>query len=103
MADGTRWRGWDRYLTSAYPFGMIFALALWPQLSDTIGRRPVLALSLVGVGIGFIAQVSKPCRPMSNGCHMCRGHSRKQLISWRATRLVSLSLRADPPPLCLVG
>ena len=51
---------WRRYLTSAYPFGMIFALSIWPQLSDSMGRRPVLAMSLVGVGLGFIAQVRVP-------------------------------------------
>mmetsp|Transcript_33139 Transcript_33139/g.72249 ORF Transcript_33139/g.72249 Transcript_33139/m.72249 type:complete len:568 (-) Transcript_33139:494-2197(-) len=44
------------YLTSAYPLGMIFALSVWPQLSDRVGRRPMLALSLAGVGVGFIAQ-----------------------------------------------
>jgi DHA1 family tetracycline resistance protein-like MFS transporter len=44
------------YLTSAYPLGMFFALFAWPRLSDEVGRKPILALSLFGVGCGLIAQ-----------------------------------------------
>ena len=44
------------YLTSAYPLGMFFALFAWPRLSDKVGRKPVLALSLLGVGCGLVAQ-----------------------------------------------
>jgi hypothetical protein len=44
------------YLTSAYPLGMFFALFLWPRLSDKVGRKPVLAASLFGVGCGLVAQ-----------------------------------------------
>mmetsp|Transcript_19605 Transcript_19605/g.26049 ORF Transcript_19605/g.26049 Transcript_19605/m.26049 type:complete len:560 (+) Transcript_19605:135-1814(+) len=40
-------------LTSAYPLGMLFGLALWPQLSDRIGRKPVMAISLFGSGMGL--------------------------------------------------
>ena len=39
-------------LTSAYPLGMMFGLFLWPQLSDRIGRKPVMAMSLLGSGLG---------------------------------------------------
>jgi len=44
-------------LTSAYPLGMLFGLFFWPQLSDRIGRKPVIASSLLGSGIGLLAQV----------------------------------------------
>ena len=44
------------YLTSAYPLGMFFALFAWPRLSDKVGRKPILALSLLGVGCGLVAQ-----------------------------------------------
>ena len=43
-------------LTSAYPLGMFFALFAWPRLSDKVGRKPILALSLFGVGCGLVAQ-----------------------------------------------
>jgi len=46
------------YLTSAYPFGMFFALFVWPRLSDLplIGRKKIMTLSLLGVGASLIAQ-----------------------------------------------
>ena len=44
-------------LTSAYPFGMLAGLAVWPRLSDKRGmRKPILVLSLGGVGLGLAAQ-----------------------------------------------
>ena len=43
-------------LTSAYPLGMLAGLFLWPQLSDHIGRKPVIAASLIGSGLGLGAQ-----------------------------------------------
>lgn len=43
-------------LTSAYPLGMLLGISFWPSLSDKIGRRPVLSLSLLGSGIGLLAQ-----------------------------------------------
>lgn len=39
-------------LSSAYPLGTFGALFLWPRLSDRVGRRPVMALSLGGIGAG---------------------------------------------------
>ena len=44
------------YLTSAYPLGMFGALFFWPQLSDKIGRKPIIVTSLMGVGVGLILQ-----------------------------------------------
>lgn len=43
-------------LTSAYPLGMLLGLFLWPALSDRIGRKPVMAASLLGSGLGLAAQ-----------------------------------------------
>lgn len=43
-------------LTSAYPFGMLLGLFLWPSLSDKIGRKPVMTVSLLGSGLGLAAQ-----------------------------------------------
>lgn len=45
--------GW---LTSAYPAGMLLGLFLWPALSDRVGRKPVITLSLLGAGVGLAAQ-----------------------------------------------
>ena len=43
-------------LTSAYPLGMMMGLALWPQLSDRVGRRPVISISLFGNFVGLALQ-----------------------------------------------
>lgn len=43
-------------LTSAYPMGMLLGLFLWPSLSDTLGRPPVITLSLLGTGAGLALQ-----------------------------------------------
>lgn len=43
-------------LTSAYPLGMLFGLLVWPSLSDKLGRKPVMAASLLGSGLGLAAQ-----------------------------------------------
>ena len=44
------------YLTSAYPLGMFGALFFWPQLSDRVGRKPIIVTSLMGVGAGLVLQ-----------------------------------------------
>ena len=43
-------------LTSAYPLGMLVGLFLWPRLSDKIGRKPIMASSLLGSGVGLTLQ-----------------------------------------------
>lgn len=43
-------------LTSAYPLGMVLGLTLWPSLSDRVGRRPVMSLSLLGNSFGLLLQ-----------------------------------------------
>jgi DHA1 family tetracycline resistance protein-like MFS transporter len=43
-------------LTSAYPFGMLFGLFLWPRLSDRVGRKPIITMCLVGSGLGLVLQ-----------------------------------------------
>lgn len=45
-------------LTSAYPLGMMIGICIWPSLSDRLGRRNILALSLLGSGLGLTAQAS---------------------------------------------
>jgi MFS family permease len=35
---------------------MLFGLFIWPQLSDRIGRKPVMTASLFGSGLGLLAQ-----------------------------------------------
>ena len=43
-------------LTSAYPLGMMVGIFIWPSLSDKVGRRNVLSFSLLGSGLGLMAQ-----------------------------------------------
>ena len=64
------------YLTSAYPLGMFGALFFWPQLSDKIGRKPIIVTSLMGVGVGLILQA------------LCvrSGWSLQTFLGWRAVR-----------------
>mmetsp|Transcript_25561 Transcript_25561/g.53796 ORF Transcript_25561/g.53796 Transcript_25561/m.53796 type:complete len:572 (+) Transcript_25561:133-1848(+) len=43
-------------LSSAYPLGMMLGVFLWPTLSDIIGRKIVMALTLFGSGLGLLLQ-----------------------------------------------
>jgi DHA1 family tetracycline resistance protein-like MFS transporter len=43
-------------LSSAYPLGMMFGILLWPSLSDVLGRKIVLCLTLAGSGLGLMLQ-----------------------------------------------
>jgi DHA1 family tetracycline resistance protein-like MFS transporter len=43
-------------LSSAYPLGTLGAYFLWPQLSDRVGRKPVISMSLLGSGVGLALQ-----------------------------------------------
>eukprot|EP00434_Breviolum_minutum_P038294 symbB.v1.2.033964.t1/scaffold4299.1/size41683/3 len=43
-------------LTSAFPFGMLFALSIFPQLSDRYGRKPILITCFLGLTVGFLLQ-----------------------------------------------
>ncbi len=40
-------------LTSAYPLGMLFGLFTWPRLSDYMGRKKIMFISLLGSSIGL--------------------------------------------------
>lgn len=43
-------------LSSAYPLGMMLGILLWPTLSDVLGRKIVLCLTLAGSGMGLMLQ-----------------------------------------------
>lgn len=43
-------------ISSAFPTGVFVAVFTFPILSDIIGRKPVLIISYLGVGVGFILQ-----------------------------------------------
>ena len=43
-------------LSSAYPLGMFAGVFLWPTLSDIIGRKLVMSITLLGSGVGLILQ-----------------------------------------------
>ena len=43
-------------LSCAYPLGTFGALMIWPRLSDKVGRRPIISLSLAGTGLGLLFQ-----------------------------------------------
>ena len=43
-------------LSSAYPLGMMFGVFLWPALSDVIGRKIVMAMTLFGSSMGLFLQ-----------------------------------------------
>jgi len=64
-------------LSSAYPLGQFGALFLWPRLSDRVGRRPVMALSLGGTGLGLALQALAVARGWSVatflGCRFLTG------------------------------
>jgi MFS transporter, DHA1 family, tetracycline resistance protein len=42
------------WLLGVYSLGQFFAAPLWGRLSDRIGRRPVLLVSLVGIGVSYL-------------------------------------------------
>lgn len=43
-------------LSSAYPLGMMLGVFMWPTLSDVVGRKIVMALTLFGSGMGLMLQ-----------------------------------------------
>ncbi|KAL7541141.1 hypothetical protein ACHAXR_012082 [Thalassiosira sp. AJA248-18] len=43
-------------LSSAYPLGMLLGVFLWPTLSDVLGRKIVMSLTLMGSGLGLMLQ-----------------------------------------------
>lgn len=43
-------------LSSAYPLGMMFGVFMWPTLSDIIGRKIIMTLTLFGSGMGLLLQ-----------------------------------------------
>lgn len=43
-------------LTSAYPAGMLLGQFIWPKMSDIIGRKKILSISLLGSGLGLSLQ-----------------------------------------------
>lgn len=43
-------------IASCFPLGMFVAVFVFPILSDIVGRKPILVVSYLGVGIGFLLQ-----------------------------------------------
>eukprot|EP00585_Thalassiosira_rotula_P008188 CAMPEP_0196144326 /NCGR_PEP_ID=MMETSP0910-20130528/15885_1 /TAXON_ID=49265 /ORGANISM="Thalassiosira rotula, Strain GSO102" /LENGTH=555 /DNA_ID=CAMNT_0041405953 /DNA_START=13 /DNA_END=1677 /DNA_ORIENTATION=+ len=43
-------------LSSAYPLGMLVGVFLWPTLSDIVGRKLVMSVTLMGSGLGLMLQ-----------------------------------------------
>ncbi|KAL7437803.1 hypothetical protein ACHAXH_004025 [Discostella pseudostelligera] len=43
-------------LSSAYPLGMLLGVFVWPTLSDVLGRKFVMSLTLFGSGMGLLLQ-----------------------------------------------
>ena len=54
-------------LTSAYPAGMLLGQFTWPRLSDSLGRKKILAFSLLGSGMGLSLQAMAVYREWSLG------------------------------------
>ena len=52
-------------LTSAYPLGMLAGVYLWPSLSDKVGRKVIMVLSLFGSGFGLSLQACAVARNWS--------------------------------------
>lgn len=48
-------------LTSAYPAGMLLGQLVWARMSDFIGRKRILSISLLGGGIGLTLQSMSIC------------------------------------------
>lgn len=40
-------------LTSAYPAGMLIGLFTWPRMSDVMGRKKIMSISLLGSALGL--------------------------------------------------
>ncbi|HEX6867143.1 MAG TPA: MFS transporter [Caulobacteraceae bacterium] len=52
---------WQVFLLfSAFSLGNFFAEPLWGRLSDRIGRRPVLTLTIAGTGLSYLALAFAP-------------------------------------------
>lgn len=47
-------------LFSAYSLGNFFAEPLWGRLSDRIGRRPVMMITIAGTGLSYLALAFAP-------------------------------------------
>jgi len=64
-------------ISSAYPLGTLGAYFLWPQLSDRVGRKPVISLSLLGSGLGLTLQALAISQgrglPLFLGCKVFTG------------------------------
>ncbi|MDO8949590.1 MAG: MFS transporter [Actinomycetota bacterium] len=47
-------------LTAAYPLAQVFAAPLLGRLSDAVGRKPVLIVSILGTAAGFVVLAGRP-------------------------------------------
>ncbi|MBL8554092.1 MAG: MFS transporter [Phenylobacterium sp.] len=56
--DATPWQ--VTLLFSVYSAGQFMGELFWGRLSDRIGRRPVLLITIVGAGLGYVALAYSP-------------------------------------------
>lgn len=57
-------------VSSSFAAGMFFAVMFFPAISDSWGRKPVMALALLGSAVGFLAQGIVISAQLGFGCFL---------------------------------
>ena len=58
---------------SAFAFGQLFAETFWGRLSDRIGRRPVLIITIFGAALAYVALAFAPNMLIACGVRLVAG------------------------------